>query len=169
MRLPAPITRTLYRRAARIMREREPDRVIGTQYLRRWHLVARNNRLNVYLHEFTGSDDDRALHDHPYRSMSIILRGRYWEHLPAYPATPGDGHTHVYIRTTGDITTRAADAAHRIAIPPRHATPANPVITLFITGPRHREWGFWCPKGWRHWRKFTDPTDSGKIGRGCGD
>jgi len=169
MRLPSPITRALCRRAERIMREREPDRVIGTQYLRRWHLVARNDRLNVYLHEFTGSDDDRALHDHPYRSMSIILRGRYWEHRPSNPANPAGEGTLLYLRREGDITIRAAAAAHRIEVPPRHATPTNPVITLFITGRRHREWGFWCPKGWRHWRQFTDPTDSGQIGRGCGD
>lgn len=45
---------------------------------------------------------------------------------------------------------------------------ATPAITLFITGPRVREWGFWCPKiGWRHWRVFTDPDNTGQIGRGC--
>ena len=107
------------------------------------------------------------------RGVSAALLSRvtakYWEHLPLHPENPGDGQTRIYLRTAGDITTRAADAPHRIAVPPRHATPADPVITLFITGARHREWGFWCPKGWRHWRQFTDPTDSGQIGRGCGD
>lgn len=29
------------------------------------------------------------------------------------------------------------------------------------------EWGFACPKGWRHWRLFVDERDHGKVGRGC--
>lgn len=71
------------------------------------------------------------------------------------------GFTESHIRDTGAITARRANAAHRIEVL------SAPVITLFITGPRVREWGFLCPKGWRHWREFTDPTDSGQTGRGC--
>jgi hypothetical protein len=42
-----------------------------------------------------------------------------------------------------------------------------PCWTVFITGPIVREWGFHCPKGWVHWREFTDARDSGSIGKGC--
>ena len=41
--------------------------------------------------------------------------------------------------------------------------------TLFITGPRIREWGFHCPQGWRHWRDYTKPGSYGQVGRGCGE
>lgn len=36
-------------------------------------------------------------------------------------------------------------------------------------GPRFREWGFACPKGWVHWREFTEPGSEGRVGRGCGE
>lgn len=43
-----------------------------------------------------------------------------------------------------------------------------PCWTLFITGPRVREWGFHCPdRGWVHWKQFTAADDPGAIGRGC--
>ncbi|MDN5849106.1 MAG: hypothetical protein L0H63_05630, partial [Nitrococcus sp.] len=57
---------------------------------------------------------------------------------------------------------RRARSAHRLAL-----IDAEPVITLFITGPRVREWGFHCPQGWRHWRAFTAADNPGRIGRGC--
>lgn len=136
------------------------SKTIGQNYLRRWHIIPRNPLFNVYLHEFSGSDDDRALHDHPWWSCSIILDGWYIEHVPkhkhSYPDT-----TIAAFRDTGAITCRRAQAAHRIQILHTQA------ITLFITGPRRREWGFYCKHGWRHWRKFTDPKDPGQIGRGC--
>ena len=43
-------------------------KVIGKNYLSRWHIIPRNRYFNIYLHKFVGSDDDRALHDHPWRS-----------------------------------------------------------------------------------------------------
>lgn len=168
MRLPEPIRRRLLRRAQRVMASRSPDFIIGTDYLRRWWLIPRNRWFNVYLHQFNRSDDDRALHDHPWPSCSIILDGFYLEHLPADRLDPGNGDTIRHYRDTGDIHTRAARAAHRIELigddgvrEPRRA------ITLFLTGPKVREWGFFCPKGWRHWQVFTSKTDSGQVGRGC--
>ena len=47
---------------------------------------------------------------------------------------------------------RRATHMHRIVID------EGPVWTLFITGPRIRQWGFLCPKGWIYWRDFTDET-----------
>jgi hypothetical protein len=49
-------------------------------YLTRWHLIPRNRWLNLYLHKFVHGDDERALHDHPWASASLILEGRYIEH-----------------------------------------------------------------------------------------
>ncbi|MCB1886271.1 MAG: hypothetical protein KDH20_01580 [Rhodocyclaceae bacterium] len=136
---------------------RPPDVVIGGHqrpYLLRWHVIPRNRRFNVYLHRFMRSDDDRALHDHPWWNVSILLRGRYLEHTPGSVVERRAG------RLSG-FAARRAEAAHRIELID------GPVWTLFVTGPRVREWGFWCPQGWRHWKIFTSEHDSGEVGRGC--
>ena len=54
----------------------------GSEYLVRRYLLPRNKFLNIYLHKFLGSDDDRALHDHPWYSISCVLKGRLIEHRP---------------------------------------------------------------------------------------
>ena len=60
-----------------------PHMVIGgaeDPYLLRWYLIPRNPFVNVYLHKFLRSDDDRALHlvsaDHADRipAVAALLR-----------------------------------------------------------------------------------------------
>lgn len=164
MRLPYRLTGFLLRRALDLMARRAPDFVIrpsGTDYLRRWWVIPRNPIFNIYLHEILQSDDDRALHDHPWVNCSILLRGCYWEHGIA------QGGVHArHLRVAGHIVARGARAAHRLEIPEARG---QSCITLFITGPRLRQWGFHCPQaGWRHWRDFTG-EDGSRIGRGCGE
>ncbi len=145
------------------MRRRPPDFIIGgadRPYMRRWYLIPKNTRFNVYLHHFRRSDDDRALHDHPWWNVSLLLRGRYREHMPHGVRT----------RRPGVPVYRHAEASHRIDLLRDEAGIEQAVWSLFITGPKVREWGFWCPKGWRHWRDFTNPADDGAtVGRGCND
>lgn len=156
--------------ANRIKASRKPDFIVGGEerpYLLRWWLLPRNPFFNVYLHEFRRSDDDRALHDHMYANASLLLDGWYIEH------TIDQGGIHrETLRIVGNIVIRlSGKKAHRIEIvegdygqTPRHCT------TLFVTGPRYREWGFHCPqRGWVHWKDFTDTRDHGSIGKGCGD
>lgn len=145
---------------ARCLR-RPPDVVIGGHrrpYLRRWWVIPRNPLFNVYLHEFLRSDDDRALHDHPWPNASFLLRGSYTEHT-----IDAGGINRRTVLKAGDRRIRwTGRIAHRIEL---HD---GPCWTLFITGPRYRQWGFHCPEqGWIHWRRFTDPTDAGAIGKGC--
>src|SRR3546814_5856142 len=67
---------------ARIVDRRPPNFVIGGQqdpYMRRWWVIPRNRFINIYLHQVLRPDDDRALHDHPWINLSIILDGGYWE------------------------------------------------------------------------------------------
>lgn len=139
--------------AAGVM-ERAPDFVIGDDYLRRWWLVPRNEQCNVYLHEIRRSDDDRALHDHPWANSSYVIAGCYLEHTP-------EG---AFLRTAGQVVTRTAETLHRLEL-----LPGKRAVSLFITGPKVREWGFACPQGWRHWRIFTDPENPGQPGKGCGE
>ncbi len=142
--------------------QRPADVTIGGEdapYLRRWWLIPRNRVFNVYLHHFLRSDDDRALHDHPWWKVSWLLRGAYTEHT-----IEAGGVNRRTRRAAGAIKVRGASAAHRIELT------EGPVWTLFITGPRIRSWGFHCPKGWVHWRVFTNPADGGHtVGRGCGE
>src|SRR5206468_2477855 len=109
------------------------------------------------------------LHDHPWWSISVLLLGAYREVVPANAALPS-GETVVHVRVTGDVAWRRAAAAHRIQLLHSAGVPRREKTcwTLFITGPHIREWGFHCPKGWVHWRTFTNPLDGGRtIGRGC--
>lgn len=132
-----------------------PDFVIGDDYLRRWWIVPRNAACNVYLHEILRSDDDRALHDHPWDNTSYLLSGRYIEHTP-------EGS---FMRQAGEVIQRRATDLHRLEV----IEGEPPALSLFMTGPKVREWGFLCPQGWVHWEDFCDRGDSSKVGRGCGE
>lgn len=140
---------------------RQPDFVIGgwsRPYLLRWFVIPRNRVFNVYLHCFMRSDDDRALHDHPWANCSILLKGTYTEHTIA-----AGGIHHKEVLSAGAVRLRwTGKIAHRIELT------AGPCWTLFLTGPRYRAWGFHCPDaGWVHWERFTASDDRGAVGRGC--
>ena len=139
---------------------RQPDFVIGGRddpYLWRWWLIPRNKFFNIYVHLFLRSDDDRALHDHPWVNASWLLEGAYIEHTIA----AGGIHSKTQYEAPDFKMRWTGRYAHRIEID-------MPCWTLFITGPRYREWGFHCPdQGWIHWRRFTAESDIGAIGPGC--
>src|SRR6185436_5414494 len=93
---------------------RPPDFVIGGRadpYLLRWHIIPRNRRFNVYMHQLRRSDDDRALHDHPWPNVSLVLRGHYVEHTIA----AGGVHWRAE-RRPGDVVFRLPWAAHRLEV-----------------------------------------------------
>lgn len=156
-------------------RARKPDFVIGGHddpYLLRWWLIPRNRFFNVYVHKFLRSDDDRAHHDHPWLfNASWLIDGEYIEHTitagGALVKTP---------RKTGDWKFRWGKAPHRLELLGDEeyepdwtvVTRARPCWTVFITGPRIREWGFYCmERGWIHWERFTAKGDPGATGKGC--
>lgn len=155
------------------MPRRAPDAIIGgagDPYLRRWWLLPLNRWCNVYLHHFLRDDDDRALHDHPWANLSILLRGGYYE------ITRGpDGTLERRWRRPGRPVVRLRAAApHRIELRRDAAGAPVPCWSLFVIGPKVRSWGFHCPRGWVHWRQYTAPdpgggSQSGLIGRGCGE
>lgn len=128
-------------------------------YLKRWFVIPRNKFFNIYLHRFLRSDDDRALHDHPWINMSILLDASYTE------VTPKGS----FLREAGHVYFRGPKALHRVLLHPDQIGIEQPVWTLFITGPKVREWGFACPKGWVHWEDFVHVTEGGnEVGQGCG-
>ncbi len=175
---------------------REPDFIVGgfdDPYLYRWYLtpwskydrenppfwsqVTRRLLPNVYLHQFIRSDDDRALHDHPWFNVSFLLYGSYIEESIA------KGGIKVRIRRDpGAWKLRSPWAAHRVELIQRVKYPyssADPswkqewqeatCWTLFMTSPRVREWGFHCPDaGWVVWKNFvSSAADGNNIGKGC--
>jgi hypothetical protein len=156
------ITGPIWNALAKLAFEREPDVYIGGRedtYLERWWLIPRNPVFNVYLHHFLRSDDDRALHDHPWVNLSILLAGSYTEH------TIAAGGVNVRTeRRAGDMKLRSPLAAHRVELTD------GACWTLFITGPRIRDWGFHCRKGWVSHKAFVhvDGKDE-TVGSGCGD
>lgn len=121
-------------------------------YIRRWFVIPKNRWLQVYLHETSRDDYERALHDHPWWNVSVILKGGYLEH---------DRNGYVHPRLSGDVVFRRATDAHRLTLfhtGPREGGALGKRIcwSLFITGPESRDWGFLCPQGWVYWRDHDE-------------
>jgi hypothetical protein len=138
---------------------RPPSRVIaghGREYVHRWFVIP-PNRLwgGIHLNHFLLSDDAGSLHDHPYASCSIVLRGSYTEHTIAQ----GGIHRRVIVRAGVPFFRRSGRIAHGVELPDR------PCWSLFIAGgPRYREWGFHHPQlGWIRWDRFEAMHNSGEI------
>ena len=114
----------------------KPALVIGPDdnpYLKRWHILPDNKFFNIYLHQFLRDDDDRALHDHPWKSLSIIIKGSYYE-----TTIKGEKYW-----KNGSIIYRNATDGHRVNV----SKTGKPAWTIFMTGPVIREWGFQCKEG----------------------
>lgn len=155
-----------------VMDSRSPDVTLknreGGIYLERWYiwpLWARSpggeykpltgNWFGLYIHRFLGSDEDRALHDHPRHNASLVLSGGYLEHL----------RDRKVWREPGSWVFRHAATAHRVVLPV-HIIDQKPyplpAVSLFFTGPKVRDWGFHCPGGWVPWQQFTKSGPDGK-------
>ena len=137
--------------------KRKPDFLVGgpvNPYMRRWWIIPRNRFFNIYLHQFMRDDEDRALHDHPWYSLSLMLRGAVYEF----------SKDSIKKIVRGQWTWRTPQFAHRLAIPEQHR--AN-TWTLFITGPIIRMWGSHCPQGWRPYTEFVNMQSPGEVGPGC--
>jgi hypothetical protein len=131
-------------------------RVIGENYLIR-HILFECSLFGIYVHHFLSSDNDRALHDHPWNFISVVLSGAYVEihgidcngYLTAWD---GDLLTKSKYRRAGSIAYRPATWRHRVVL----KTPE--VWTLMVVSGRKRRWGFY-PKGkWCWWRKYNTQT-----------
>jgi hypothetical protein len=133
------------------------DREGGSPYLSRWYLlgsvfddtgkrVARSRLpFSLFLHKFHRSDDDGALHSHPWRwSVAFILRGGYSEE-----------------RRVGDRVVRRVKLPFQLNL--IRGTDFHRVDllgescwTLFLAGPKASSWYFWdrFTKKRAGWREF---------------
>lgn len=129
----------------------QPHQIItnhDSPYLQRWYLIARNRFCNIYLHRFVASDDPTC-HDHPWGFASVLLSGSYDEVEP-------HRITH---RRWGSIAFRRPRHCHSVRLHRDASGDEIPCVSVIITGPRIREWGFWCPRGndtyrFVPWRQF---------------
>lgn len=152
---------------------RPPDLTIGPRdnpQTHRWHielpqwLQRRGFRLN--LHRWYRSDDDRALHDHRGDSLSIVLWGGYRE-VTSHAWEPRKARWY----GPGSVIWRKGETPHRIELKTGH----GPVWSLWLRWPFRREWGFWCPKGWKAYpdyiseRNYMIPGSTSTVGKGCND
>lgn len=92
-------------------------------YLRRW--VLNLGLFSVRLHHWSRGDDDRALHDHPWWFVSLVLSGSMID-------VTETGRERL---TPGDVSVRPA--LHK------HTVETRGCWTLLLCGPERRVWGFW--------------------------
>lgn len=131
-------------------------------YMRRWYVVA-TPWGQILLHHILLPDAARALHDHPFSFVSVILRGGYTEERewlrpngePMIRHWPSGRPHHTQHRMrTGRWHFMRAEGLHRIA--ELHGD----CWTLVLTGPRRRVWGFVEPAGeWTDWRTYLGVAD----------
>lgn len=107
------------------------------------------------VHQILRSDTGRHLHDHPFDSTSIILRGCYYEETPvdqSQPCSLDSVQKVTKCHSAGDVVHRRAEDRHRLILPP-----GKDCWSLFLVGPKRREWGFHVPQApgeWVHWKEY---------------
>jgi hypothetical protein len=163
----------------------------GDLYMTRWTLMVDGDGRKIMLHYFHRSDYDGALHDHPWPFVSFILWPGYFEHTvgpighpfrsrtgsarcdwcldgmvnspafdPVYCRRPERDHeTTRTWHGPGSRLEREARHAHRVEL-----MQGRGCWTLVFTGRHERGWGFWCRRGWRHWREFDTLNVAGRDG-----
>lgn len=109
------------------------------------YVLFRCPAFGIYLHKFIRSDYDRALHDHPWPFLSVVLTTGYTE---IHDQTI-DGKPVAVFQKPGRVLLRPAEWRHRVVLGDR------PAWTLVIVGRRARRWGFFLPAGWCWWRQHN--------------
>ena len=121
------------------------DRTDNEPYLERYYVFLKDRRwfpFNVFVHKFLQSDPGHP-HDHPWAFCTIILRGGYWEWRPVLNNMGRPMGERVQWKGAGSIRFGHARDYHRVELEPG-VTP----WTLFIPGPKFREWGFLVGNKW---------------------
>lgn len=139
-------------RKSRKRPEEHPDEQPNNPFLFRWFIPGYKSRwFNRYLHCFVRDDEDRALHDHPWFNLSILLEGSYIEHT----IDKGGVH-HRDVIEAGQLKFRTPWDAHRVELLKNSVGAPMQSWSLFLTGPvMRKKWGFHCPDtGWRSSQDF---------------
>lgn len=127
------------------------DRVENEPYLERYYLFLKERErfpFNVFLHKFLKSDPD-DVHDHPWPYATLILKGGYWEWIPIFDSVGRKTGEIQHWRSPGHFRTCSANSFHRIELDPNITA-----WTLFMPGPKQREWGFLVKNKWVQWQEY---------------
>ena len=108
-----------------ILQWNKPLGRIECPYAYRW--VINLGLFSIRLHKWVAPDDTRAMHDHPYEFMTVVLWGGYDDH----------NEKGIDRLSFGSIRFRRATYKHYVV------PYVKPTWTLLITGPFWRQWGFW--------------------------
>jgi hypothetical protein len=133
------------------------DRVENEPYLERYYLFLKErNRFpfNVFLHKFLKSDPD-DVHDHPWSYATLILKGGYWEWIPQFNSAGQKIGEVAAWRGPGHFRISPARSYHRIEL-----DPAVTAWTLFMPGPKQRDWGFLVRNQWVQWEEYLKQRKS---------
>lgn len=136
----------------------------GSLYMGRWALFE-SRWLSARVHYIATADDDRALHDHPWNFVSLVLQGGYVEARPLTvepcfmqvqrPVVLGDPEPEwveqvmLTRRVAGAMAFRRATDRHRVVSVDRGT------YTLFVYGLGVQWWGFYTREGKVHWQDFA--------------
>ena len=71
----------------------------GVLHFRRWQVI-KTRWFAIYIHGIYKADEDLHLHNHPWKFVSLILKGSYIERLPGHVINPRLAGTWVYRDTT---------------------------------------------------------------------
>lgn len=128
------------------------------------------NLAAVRVHQILLSDSDRDLHDHPAWSVSVILKGGYWEFTPhelgsKWPLEHLERHRWDLCpleqdmrvgerciarwRGPGSIVIRRATQRHKLVLPR-----ARECWSMFLIGKKSNEWGFYVAQRKIPWREY---------------
>ena len=121
------------------------DRESNEPYLERYYLFLKDRDrfpFNVFLHKFLKGDPD-DVHDHPWPYATLILKGGYYEWLPQFDSKGNKIAEMCVWRGPGSFRVCRANSYHRIEL-----DPSVTAWTLFMPGPKKRDWGFLVNNKW---------------------
>jgi hypothetical protein len=106
------------------------------------------------LHKFLKSDPD-DVHDHPWPYATVILKGGYWEWIPHFDTAGRKTGEYQVWRGPGHFRISKANSFHRIELDPDITA-----WTLFMPGPKQRDWGFLVKNKWVQWEQYLKQRKS---------
>ena len=156
----------------RLLKKKEIVNCARELYLRRWYLL-RTKRVGIFIHQFVRSDEDRALHDHPWSFLVVPIWRGYVEHserIRDCKTCDGTGIVGIFDASAGcpDCDLGEVREARQTRVYPllgtrfrggtyRHRVDlidGKAAWSLFFRFTENRVWGFWLPDGFKPWNLF---------------
>jgi hypothetical protein len=131
----------------------------GKVHFRRYRILE-TPWFSLYIHNILESDLDLHMHDHPWDFVSVMLSGGYLEYTEKNP----EGNYFLPIDfNTWDIPSlyinaHVAEDLHKIKL-----IDGKPVWSIFLCGPRRREFGYGVNGKWIHNKEYREFKNTGRL------